>query len=139
MTNGDELRDRFAAGTHVAPSADHPNLVSLARALLRLADDPAPIHDPVAAALAARIGAHDHLVFVLIDGLGMNFVEDLPETDVIRIPAGTSLPDAERQIILDTLTRTGGNKTAAARILGIGLRTLYRKLEQYTEDDVEAG
>ncbi len=64
---------------------------------------------------------------------GEQRVEDLPEGDVIRIPAGTSLPDAERTIILDTLTRTGGNKTAAARILGIGLRTLYRKLEQYEE------
>jgi DNA-binding NtrC family response regulator len=64
---------------------------------------------------------------------GKQRVEDLPEADdaVLRIPVGTSLPDAERAIILDTLTRTGGNKTAAARILGIGLRTLYRKLEQY--------
>ncbi len=31
--------------------------------------------------------------------------------------------------------RTDGNKTAAARILGIGLRTLYRKLEQYEAQD----
>ncbi|MDJ0974812.1 MAG: sigma-54 dependent transcriptional regulator [Planctomycetota bacterium] len=62
---------------------------------------------------------------------GTHRVDDLPEGDVIRIPAGTSLPDAERRIILDTMERTGGNKTAAARILGIGLRTLYRKLDQY--------
>jgi two-component system, NtrC family, response regulator HydG len=58
-------------------------------------------------------------------------VEDLPEADVIRIPAGTPLPEAEKAVILDTLRRTGGNKTAAARILRIGLRTLYRKLEEY--------
>ena len=62
---------------------------------------------------------------------GRQRVEDLPEEEGIRIPAGTSLPEAERRIILDTLRRTDGNKTAAARILGIGLRTLYRKLEQY--------
>ena len=54
-----------------------------------------------------------------------------PTAEGIRIPPGTSLPEAERRIILDTLQRTDGNKTAAARILGIGLRTLYRKLEQY--------
>jgi DNA-binding NtrC family response regulator len=60
--------------------------------------------------------------------------EDLPDDDAIRIPAGTALPDAERTIILDTLRRTGGNKTRAARILGIGLRTLYRKLEQYEQE-----
>ncbi len=61
-------------------------------------------------------------------------VEDLPDTDGVRIAPGTSLPEAERRIILDTLQRTDGNKTAAARILGIGLRTLYRKLEQYGQE-----
>jgi two-component system response regulator HydG len=66
---------------------------------------------------------------------GTQRVEDLPDGDVIRIPAGTPLPDVERRIILDTLGRTDGNKTAAARILGIGLRTLYRKLEQYEAED----
>jgi DNA-binding NtrC family response regulator len=60
---------------------------------------------------------------------------------VIRIPAGTSLPEVEKAVILDALQRTGGNKTAAARILKIGLRTLYRKLEEYgaEADDVAPG
>ncbi len=72
---------------------------------------------------------------------GGHGLEDLPEGDVIRIPAGTPLPEAEKRIILDTLGRTDGNKTAAARILGIGLRTLYRKLETYGYDapDPRAG
>jgi two-component system response regulator HydG len=65
---------------------------------------------------------------------GAQRIEDLPEADVVRIPAGTPLPEAEKVLILDTLARTGGNKTAAARILKIGLRTLYRKLEEYGED-----
>ncbi len=69
---------------------------------------------------------------------GRQRVEDLPDVAEIRIPAGTSLPEAERTIILDTLQRTDGNKTAAARILGIGLRTLYRKLEQYESEKDEA-
>ncbi len=63
---------------------------------------------------------------------GQQRVEDLPESPAgLSIPRGTPLPEAEKLIILDTLERTGGNKTAAARILGIGLRTLYRKLEEY--------
>ncbi len=66
-----------------------------------------------------------------VEAGGAHRLEDLPEDEVIRIPAGTTLPEAERRLILDALERTGGNKTAAARILGIGLRTLYRKLEQY--------
>jgi len=42
-----------------------------------------------------------------------------------------SLYEIERRAILDTLDRVSGNKAAAARILGIGLRTLYRKLQEY--------
>jgi DNA-binding NtrC family response regulator len=69
---------------------------------------------------------------------GRHRVEDLPEEESgggVRLPPGTSLPEAERRLIEDALVRTGGNKTAAARILGIGLRTLYRKLESYAASD----
>ena len=38
---------------------------------------------------------------------------------------------AERRYILRVLESVGGNKTLAARVLGIGRKTLYRKLEQY--------
>jgi DNA-binding NtrC family response regulator len=41
------------------------------------------------------------------------------------------LEDLEREAILRTLEKTGGNKTQAARLLGIGLRTLHRKLKIY--------
>ena len=34
-------------------------------------------------------------------------------------------------MILAALEKTGGNKTEAARLLGIGLTTLYRKIEEY--------
>jgi DNA-binding NtrC family response regulator len=39
----------------------------------------------------------------------------------------------EREAILRTLKETGGNRTRAAEILGIGLRTLQRKLKEYDE------
>ncbi len=42
-----------------------------------------------------------------------------------------NLYEIERQAILNALSRFGGRKADAARLLGIGLRTLYRKLEQY--------
>lgn len=45
------------------------------------------------------------------------------------------LEKTERQIILNTLKTTGGNKEETAKILGIGLRTLYRKLERYQNSD----
>jgi DNA-binding NtrC family response regulator len=45
--------------------------------------------------------------------------------------AGVSLNDLERQAIVDTLARTQGNREKAAKILGIGERTLYRKIKEY--------
>jgi len=44
---------------------------------------------------------------------------------------GMSLSDLERQAIADTLAQTEGNREKAAKILGIGERTLYRKIKEY--------
>jgi len=44
------------------------------------------------------------------------------------------MDEIERRAILDALERTGGNRTQAAEILGIGLRTLQRKLKEYRQD-----
>lgn len=44
------------------------------------------------------------------------------------------MDDIERQAIMSTLKKTGGVKSEAAKSLGIGLKTLYRKLEKYEEE-----
>ena len=48
-------------------------------------------------------------------------------------PAAT-MADIERQALLDALQRTGGNRTHAARLLGISLSTLKRRLREYGQD-----
>ncbi len=45
-----------------------------------------------------------------------------------------TMSEIERQAILETLGRTGGHRARAADILGIGLRTLQRKLKEYKDD-----
>ncbi len=45
------------------------------------------------------------------------------------------LDDVQRQYILHVMEATGGNRTQAARILGLDRKTLYRKLKQYGMDD----
>ena len=45
--------------------------------------------------------------------------------------AGLTMDEIERRAILDALERTSGNRTQAAESLGIGLRTLQRKLKEY--------
>ena len=44
---------------------------------------------------------------------------------------GLSLDELEKQAIIDTLAKTDGNREKAAKILGIGERTLYRKIKEY--------
>jgi len=49
---------------------------------------------------------------------------------------GRTVADVERELILDTLNHCLGNRTHAATILGISIRTLRNKLKQYTEQGV---
>jgi two-component system response regulator HydG len=66
-------------------------------------------------------------------------VGDLPETvrkgprgaaGHVVIPIGTPLEEVERRVLHETLRHTGGDKSMAARLLGIATRTIYRKLER---------
>jgi DNA-binding NtrC family response regulator len=45
------------------------------------------------------------------------------------------MDQVERTMILETLKLMKGDKTKAARVLGIGRKTLYRKLERYRMDE----
>ncbi|HEX4826555.1 MAG TPA: sigma-54 dependent transcriptional regulator [Candidatus Polarisedimenticolaceae bacterium] len=65
--------------------------------------------------------------------------EDLPPS-VLReraaparpvVAAGTKLEDMERDLIRATLEQTGGNRTHSAAMLGIGVRTLQRKIQSF--------
>jgi DNA-binding NtrC family response regulator len=49
---------------------------------------------------------------------------------------GTTVSDAEKGLILRTLEHTKNNKTRAADILGISLKTLHNKLKEYGAKDV---
>jgi DNA-binding NtrC family response regulator len=71
-------------------------------------------------------------------------VGDLPSN--LHYPSSERVPDKdellpmeelERRAILRTLRETGGDKLAAARMLGIGKTTLYRKLKQYQMEQAE--
>jgi len=59
--------------------------------------------------------------------------EESPRTmEVVPLqPGGETLDELERQAIIDALRQSRGNRRKAARTLGIGERTLYRKLRQY--------
>ena len=52
-------------------------------------------------------------------------------TAVVSVPVGMSLAEADRQLIFATLEQCAGVKKHAAEILGISLKTLYNRLEDY--------
>ena len=65
-------------------------------------------------------------------------LEDLPEQiksidneDMLSVKLGSSLEEVEKELITRTISFCGGNKTKAATVLGIGRKTLHRKLLEY--------
>lgn len=57
-----------------------------------------------------------------------------PEQTVVEQLVGQPVADVERELILATLRETGGNRTHAANLLGIALRTLRNKIGSYAAD-----
>jgi len=54
-----------------------------------------------------------------------------PPPNVVSIAPGTRMADVERAVIEAALKETRGNRRRAAEMLGIGERTLYRKIKEY--------
>ena len=72
-------------------------------------------------------------IFLADGSLAIN--DHTPMADV-RDFMGHTVADAERKLILETLQRCGGNRTHAADVLGISVRTLRNKLKSYKKDRV---
>jgi DNA-binding NtrC family response regulator len=79
---------------------------------------------------------------VVMAGAGLVGLDDLPpnvrssgEERDVRVPVGSTLEEAEKILIRETLAAQGGNKSRTAEILGIGRKTLYQKIEEYGIED----
>jgi DNA-binding NtrC family response regulator len=59
-------------------------------------------------------------------------VRALQQREGLRLPIGITLEELEREAILRTLAHCNGNRAAAAKMLGLAERTLYRKLRLYS-------
>ncbi|MEE2732219.1 MAG: sigma-54 dependent transcriptional regulator [Pseudomonadota bacterium] len=73
----------------------------------------------------------DAEVLVLPDDLGSPFASETKQPTALQ--AGQTIEEVERQLILETLKATDGNKPEAAEMLGISLKTLYNRLNQYQQ------
>jgi len=68
-------------------------------------------------------------LFIDIGVLPKAVVSGRKRFESITLTVGTTLRDAEMELISATLESTGGDKDIAANILGIAARTIYRKLQ----------
>ena len=57
-----------------------------------------------------------------------------PEAATLRVPLGIPLDKVEKEYILASLQRNGGNKARTAELLGISEKTLYNKLNRYAAE-----
>jgi len=86
----------------------------------------------------AVILANDKLIETrnLPPGFGTTFVKTMEvDPSAIHLGVGTTVGEAEKRLILRTLESTNNNKTRAAEILGISLKTLHNKLKEYGSND----
>jgi two-component system response regulator HydG len=62
---------------------------------------------------------------------GLKELDDGAKDAELGLKPGRSLREVEREMVIRTLEETGGNRTHAARLLGISRRTLQLKLKEY--------
>jgi len=66
------------------------------------------------------------------------FDQSVESPEAPALQAGQSVGEMERKLIMTTLEQTNGNRTHAARLLGISLRTLRNKLREYRVEEAAA-
>jgi DNA-binding NtrC family response regulator len=69
---------------------------------------------------------------------GKTSAKSASDLSSIKFPVGTTVDAMERELILQTLNATGNNKTRAAELLAISLKTLHNKLKEYGGERAEA-
>ena len=83
MSGTESLVHAFESGSLTRPRHDRPNLVDLARAIVKLSGGRGLDLSPSAGEIAAKIGDANHLVLVMADGVGMNLVESMPRSSFL--------------------------------------------------------
>jgi DNA-binding NtrC family response regulator len=64
-------------------------------------------------------------------GFGQTVRQAAIDPDAVHLGIGTTVEEAEKALILKTLQSTNNNKTRAAEMLGISLKTLHNKMKEY--------
>ena len=66
-----------------------------------------------------------------------NTAQSLASNELIRRLIGSTVEEVERALVIQTLARCDGNRTQAARVLGLSVRTLRNKIRVYISEGIE--
>jgi predicted AlkP superfamily pyrophosphatase or phosphodiesterase len=91
MSHVEDLLAAFSTGALLRPSAEVLNLVDLSRAVASVAGVEGIEPTTGSATIADMIGPAEHVIFVLVDGLGLNLLEKLPAGSFLRTHLATEL------------------------------------------------
>ena len=61
----------------------------------------------------------------------------LAPNEVVPLLIGSTVGEVERELVLQTLARCDGNRTRAARVLGLSIRTMRNKIRLYSTDGID--
>ena len=61
----------------------------------------------------------------------------LAPNEIVPLLIGSTVEEIERELVLQTLRRCDGNRTRAARVLGVSVRTLRNKIRLYSADGID--
>jgi len=75
---------------------------------------------------------------LLLQTLELPAKPPLAPDQVVPFLIGATVDEIERELVLQTLARCDGNRTHAARVLGVSVRTLRNKIRQYNADRLDA-
>jgi two-component system, NtrC family, response regulator AtoC len=124
--------DQFASDNDVDPRPIDPQVVEQ----MQLYDWPGNVRE--LKNMCERLAVMARAETIQLGDLPPEFSADVvasrqptPHLDAL---AGMSLEDIEKAVITRTLEQTNGNRTRSAETLGISLRTLQRKIKEYSEE-----
>ena len=66
-----------------------------------------------------------------------NTAQSLTPNQLIRLLIGSTVEEVERALVVQTLACCDGNRTQAARVLGLSVRTLRNKIRVYIAEGIE--
>jgi DNA-binding NtrC family response regulator len=61
----------------------------------------------------------------------------LRPNEIVPLLIGSTVGEIERELVLQTLARCDGNRTRAARVLGVSVRTLRNKIRLYSTNGID--